>query len=80
MTTFFAFIIAIVVLVAFHEYGHYLVARWCGVKVLRFSIGFGKVLYSKKFAGSDTQGYGRKSPLGIAACKFFAVQDFAEAD
>ena len=36
------FIIAISVLVAVHEYGHYIVGRWCGMKVLRFSIGFGK--------------------------------------
>ena len=64
MTTLLAFIIAIVVLVAFHEYGHYLVARWCGVKVLRFSIGFGKVLYSKKFAGSDTEWVISAIPLG----------------
>ena len=34
------------VLVAVHEYGHFQVARWCGVKVLRFSIGFGKPLAS----------------------------------
>jgi regulator of sigma E protease len=64
MTTFLAFIIAIVVLVAFHEYGHYLVARLCGVKVLRFSIGFGKILYSKKFSGSDTEWVISAIPLG----------------
>jgi regulator of sigma E protease len=34
--------VAISVLVAIHEYGHYIVGRWCGMKVLRFSIGFGK--------------------------------------
>ena len=44
----FFFIIAIGVLVAFHEYGHYWVARKLGVKVLRFSIGFGKPLFSWK--------------------------------
>ncbi len=64
MTTFFAFIVAIVVLVAFHEYGHYWVARLCGVKVLRFSIGFGKVLYSKKFAGGETEWSISAIPLG----------------
>ncbi|MBR7959051.1 RIP metalloprotease RseP [Burkholderia vietnamiensis] len=37
-----AFAVAIGVLVVVHEYGHYRVARWCGVKVLRFSIGFGR--------------------------------------
>jgi len=64
MTTLLAFITAIVVLVAFHEYGHYLVARLCGVKVLRFSIGFGKVLYSKKFAGGETEWSISAIPLG----------------
>ena len=39
-----AFVVAIGILVAVHEYGHYIVARWCGVKVLRYSIGFGKPL------------------------------------
>lgn len=42
------FIIAIGVLVAFHEFGHYWVARLLKVKVLRFSIGFGKPLFVKK--------------------------------
>jgi regulator of sigma E protease len=64
MTTFFAFIVAIVVLVAFHEYGHYLVARLCGVRVLRFSIGFGKILYTKKFAGGETEWSISAIPLG----------------
>ena len=41
-----SFIIALMVLVAIHEYGHFIVARWLGVKVLRFSIGFGRVLLS----------------------------------
>jgi regulator of sigma E protease len=40
--TLIAFFVALGVLVFVHELGHYLVARWCGVKVLRFSIGFGK--------------------------------------
>ena len=44
------FIIAIGVLVAFHEYGHYWVARRCGVKVLRYSIGFGKIIWSRRAA------------------------------
>ncbi len=39
-----AFIVAIASLVVIHELGHFLVARWCGVKVLRFSVGFGKSL------------------------------------
>jgi regulator of sigma E protease len=36
------------VLVTFHEYGHYVVARWFGVKVLRFSVGFGKPLWMRR--------------------------------
>jgi regulator of sigma E protease len=64
MLTFLSFITAIVVLVAFHEYGHYLVARLCGVKVLRFSIGFGKVIYSKRFSGGETEWSLSAIPLG----------------
>lgn len=44
MITVLAFIVAIGVLVTFHELGHYCVARLCGVRVLRFSIGFGRPL------------------------------------
>lgn len=42
--TLFYFILALFLLVSVHEFGHFIVARWCGVKVLRFSFGFGKVL------------------------------------
>lgn len=42
LTNLVSFIVAISILVAIHEYGHYIVGRWCGMKVLRFSIGFGK--------------------------------------
>jgi len=51
----FFFIVAIGVLVTFHEFGHYWVARKAGVKVLRFSIGFGKPLFKwcKKTAEGD---------------------------
>jgi regulator of sigma E protease len=43
----FWFLIAIGILVPIHEWGHYRVARACGVKVLRFSVGFGRVLWSR---------------------------------
>ena len=46
------FALALGLLILVHELGHYLVARWCGVKVLRFSIGFGKPLL-RHTAGSD---------------------------
>jgi regulator of sigma E protease len=52
-----AFVVAISVLVAVHEYGHYIVGRWCGMKVLRFSIGFGKPLWTRTGAGSDRTEY-----------------------
>jgi regulator of sigma E protease len=42
-----AFLVAIALLIAIHEWGHYRVARACGVKVLRFSIGFGRVVWSR---------------------------------
>ncbi|HET8870673.1 MAG TPA: RIP metalloprotease RseP [Aquabacterium sp.] len=48
MVTFIAFLITIAVLVVIHEYGHYRAAVACGVKVLRFSIGFGRVLWSRQ--------------------------------
>lgn len=42
-----AFVIALSVIVAIHEYGHYIVGRWCGIKADVFSLGFGPVLYSR---------------------------------
>ena len=48
LTSIAIFILTIVILVGFHEFGHFWVARRLGVKVLRFSIGFGKPLWSKK--------------------------------
>ena len=44
LNTIAAFIVALGVLIVVHEYGHYIVARFCGVKVLRFSVGFGRPL------------------------------------
>lgn len=41
----FSIVIAFGFLITFHEFGHYFVARRCGVKVLRFSVGFGKPIY-----------------------------------
>ena len=64
MTTLWAFVFAIALLVVVHEWGHYLIARWCGVKVLRFSIGFGKPLYVKKFVGGETEWVISAFPVG----------------
>lgn len=46
ISTLLYFLLALLLLVLVHEYGHFQVARWCGVKVLRFSFGFGPVLFS----------------------------------
>ncbi|PVA11659.1 RIP metalloprotease RseP [Pelagivirga sediminicola] len=43
-----AFVVALSVIVAVHEYGHYIVGRWCGIKAEVFSLGFGPVLFSRK--------------------------------
>ncbi len=50
------FVVALGILVTVHEFGHYWVARRLGVKVLRFSIGFGRPLWSRR-AGSDQTEY-----------------------
>lgn len=42
-----AFVIALSVIVAVHEYGHYIVGRWCGIKAEVFSLGFGPVLFAR---------------------------------
>lgn len=46
--TFLSFFVAMLLLIIVHEFGHFIVARCCGVKVLRFSFGFGKVLWSTR--------------------------------
>ena len=51
-----AFIVAISVLIAIHEYGHYIVGRWAGMKVLRFSIGFGRPIW-RRVSGPDRTEY-----------------------
>lgn len=53
MTTLLSFLFALTVLIAVHEYGHYRVAVACGVKVLRFSIGFGPVLWRWQKTGTE---------------------------
>jgi regulator of sigma E protease len=68
MLTVVAFIVALGVLIAVHEYGHYRVAVACGVKVLRFSVGFGKTLYrwqpKRQHAGQQTEFVIGAFPLG----------------
>lgn len=59
-----AFIVAISVLVAVHEFGHFWVARKLGIKVLRFSIGFGKPLWARRFGNDQTEFVVAALPLG----------------
>ena len=55
MQTVIAFIVALGILVVVHELGHYWVARLCGVKVLRFSVGMGKIVFSRRFGPDRTE-------------------------
>jgi regulator of sigma E protease len=64
MLTLFAFLLTLGLLITIHEYGHYLVARLCGVKVLQFSIGFGRALIKRKFGRDDTEFILAVFPLG----------------
>jgi regulator of sigma E protease len=64
MVTFAAFIVTLAILITVHEYGHFQVARWCGVKVLRFSIGFGKPIFSRRFGSDQTEFVVGALPLG----------------
>jgi regulator of sigma E protease len=59
-----AFVLALGPLVIFHELGHYAVARLCGVKVLRFSIGMGRVVWSRRFGPDQTEWAVSALPLG----------------
>jgi regulator of sigma E protease len=64
LMTVVAFVVALALLIAVHEYGHYRVAVACGVKVLKFSIGFGKTIFSWKRKGSETEFVVGMLPLG----------------
>ena len=64
LLTIVAFIAALGLLIAVHEYGHYRVAVACGVKVLRFSVGFGKPLLRWQPKGSPTEFVIGAFPLG----------------
>jgi regulator of sigma E protease len=68
MLTIVAFLVALGLLIAVHEYGHYRVAVACNVKVLRFSVGFGKTLFKwkprKPRPGQDTEFVIGVFPLG----------------
>jgi len=59
-----AFIVALGILISFHEYGHFWVARKCDVKILRFSIGFGRPLWKRYFGSDRTELVLAAIPLG----------------
>lgn len=71
------FIIVISCVICFHEYGHYKVAKLSGVKVLEFSLGFGKILYQKNI--DNTLFTLRLVPLG-GFIKPFSMQDLSEEE
>ena len=64
LTNLLSFVVAISVLVAIHEFGHYIVGRWAGMKVLRFSIGFGKPIWLRRAGKDDTEYCIASIPLG----------------
>jgi regulator of sigma E protease len=62
--TILAFFVVLGILVVVHELGHYWVARLCGVKVLRFSVGMGKIVYSRRVGPDQTEWAISVLPLG----------------
>lgn len=63
LITLSAFLLTLGVPVSFHEFGHFLVTRCCGVRVLRFAIGFGKPIYTYH-AKNETEWVLASIPLG----------------
>src|SRR5262247_2943612 len=64
LNTVVAFVVALGVLIVVHEYGHYIVARLCGVKVLRFSVGFGRALFTRTLGRDQTEWVVAAIPFG----------------
>jgi len=64
LTMLAAFVVTLGPLIVVHELGHYLVARWCGVKVLRFSVGFGRPLALWRAGPDRTEWAIAAFPLG----------------
>ena len=64
ITDIFAFLLTLGILIVIHEYGHYRVAVACGVKVLRFSVGFGRVLWRRQATPDSTEFVVCALPLG----------------
>ncbi len=64
MLTLISFVVTLGILIAVHEYGHYRVAVACGIKVLKFSIGFGKPIYTWRLKNNSTEFAIGMLPLG----------------
>jgi regulator of sigma E protease len=64
LTRLVAFLVVLGILVVFHELGHLVVARWCGVKVLRFSVGFGRIVWSRRWGADAIEWALSAIPLG----------------
>ena len=64
ITTLAAFLVTLGVLIVIHEFGHYWVARRCGVRVLRFSVGFGRPLFRRVYGADRTEWVIAAIPLG----------------
>ncbi len=76
LSSIFFFILALGILITVHEFGHYWVARQVGIKVLRFSVGFGKPLWSKTAGPDNTEYVLAAIPLG----GYVRMLDEREAD
>ncbi len=59
-----AFIVVLGILISFHEFGHFWVARLCDVKILRFSIGFGRPIWKRHFGEDNCEFVIASLPLG----------------
>jgi regulator of sigma E protease len=85
MLTLLAFLFTLGLLITIHEYGHFQVARWCNVKVLKFSIGFGKPLWHKKIGKDQTEFVIAAIPLGgyvklLDEQEFVGSEEYAQHD
>lgn len=79
MITLFAFLVTLGVLISIHEYGHFQMAKWCDVKVLKFSLGFGRPIFTKKFGADKTEFIFSILPLG-GYVKMLDERDLTETE
>jgi regulator of sigma E protease len=79
MITLCAFVVTLGVLISIHEYGHFQMAKWCDVKVLKFSLGFGRPIFTKKFGADKTEFIFSILPLG-GYVKMLDERDLTETE